>query len=78
MKTLAPTIVSVIVLVGFSVLSFLAMKPEYSGVKESVVLYLLGAWQSLAGGVVGYWIGSSASSKAKDDTINTLSGGSKP
>ncbi len=67
------TIVSIIVLAGFAGFSFLAMKPELAGVKESVVLFLLGAWSTLAAGVVAYWVGSSASSKQKDDTIQTMS-----
>ena len=66
---IAPLIVSIIVLAGFGVLSFLAMKPELSGVKESVVLFLLGAWSTMAAGVVSYWLGSSNSSAKKDDTI---------
>jgi hypothetical membrane protein len=40
-----PVIITMIVLAGFCVISWLAMKPETAGVKESVVLYLLGAWQ---------------------------------
>lgn len=80
---IAPIIVTVIVLLGFSAISFLAMKPELSGVKESVVLYLLGAWQSLATAAVVYWLGSSNSSAKKDETIQAqaLSGtgsGAKP
>lgn len=71
---LAPVIISVIVLGGFTLFSFLAMKPELSGVKESVVLFLLGAWSTLAAGVVTYWVGSSASSKQKDETIQSMSG----
>jgi Kef-type K+ transport system membrane component KefB len=68
-----PTIITVIVLGGFIGISFLAMKPELAGVKESVVLYLLGAWQSMAAAAVAYWIGSSSSSKQKDDTISSMS-----
>lgn len=71
---LAPVIISVIVLGGFTLFSFLAMKPELSGVKESVVLFLLGAWSTLAAGVVTYWVGSSASSKQKDETIQNMAG----
>lgn len=71
---IAPVIISVIVLGGFTLFSFLAMKPELSGVKESVVLFLLGAWSTLAAGVVTYWVGSSASSKQKDETIQSMSG----
>lgn len=69
---IAPTIISVIVLLGFAGFSFLAMKPELSGVKESVVLFLLGAWSTLAAGVVNYWVGSSSSSKQKDETIKDM------
>ena len=70
----APVIITAIVLGGFVIISFMAMKPETAGVKESVVLYLLGAWQSMAAAAVAYWIGSSAGSKAKDDAIKDLTG----
>jgi protein-S-isoprenylcysteine O-methyltransferase Ste14 len=68
-QVIAPVVVSVIVLSGFCVVSFLAMKPELAGVKESVVLFLLGAWSTMAAGVVSYWVGSSNSSSKKDETI---------
>ena len=70
-KEIAPTLISSIVLGGFVLFSFLAMKPEYSGVKQEVVLFLLGAWSTMAAGVVNYWVGSSAGSKNKDDIIAT-------
>ena len=70
----APVIISVIVLAGFTMFSFLAMKPELAGIKESVVLFLLGAWSTMAAGVVNYWVGSSAGSAKKDETIQTISG----
>lgn len=73
---IGPILMSSICLGGFSVVSFLAMKPELAGVKESVVLYLLGAWQTLAGMAAGYWLGTSYSSSKKDDTISNLA--SKP
>ncbi len=81
MQSLPAIIVSVIVLLGFASFSFLAMKPELAGVKESVVLFLLGAWSTLAAGVVSYWVGSSAGSAKKDETISSMSGtgnGGKP
>jgi Kef-type K+ transport system membrane component KefB len=68
-QQIAPVVISAIVLAGFSGVSFLAMKPELAGVKESVVLFLLGAWSTLAAGVVSYWVGSSNSSSKKDETI---------
>ncbi len=65
-------VVSLIVLLGFITISFMAMKPEYAGVKQEVVLFLLGNWSTLAGVAVAYWLGSSASSKQKDDTIQAI------
>lgn len=68
----APVIVSTIVLLGFMMFSFLAMKPELAGVKDSVVLFLLGAWSTLAAAVTSYWVGSSAGSAKKDEVISTM------
>ena len=68
-------VVSAIVLIGFAVLSYLALKPETAGVRSDVTLYLLGAWQTLAGGVVGYWVGSSAGSASKDVAIKQIVAG---
>jgi len=71
----APVIITIIVLVGFTSLSIMAMKPQAAGVEKDVVLYLLGAWQSLASAAVMYWVGSSAGSKGKDDVIRAMTGG---
>lgn len=68
-KDYAPALISAIVIGGFILFSFLAMKPEYSGVKQEVVLFLLGAWSTMSAAVVNYWVGSSAGSKNKDDII---------
>lgn len=67
-------VVSIVVILGFVGLSFLAMKPESAGIRSDVALYLLGAWQSLATAVVGYWIGSSAGSASKDAAIKHMAG----
>ncbi|WP_454656348.1 hypothetical protein [Bosea beijingensis] len=40
--------------------------------QQDVVLFLLGAWQSLAAGVVYYWVGSSSGSAAKDQAIKHI------
>lgn len=69
LKGAAPVVVTIIVIGGFVVISFLAMKPELANVKESVVLYLLGAWQSMASMAAQYWLGSSNSSSKKDEQI---------
>ena len=68
----APVVVTAVVLMGYLVLSFLALKPETAGVRADVVLYLLGAWQSLAAGVVYYWVGSSSGSASKDATLKQM------
>lgn len=64
-------VVSVLVMVGFCILSYLAINATQAANRD-VVLFLLGAWQGLATVVVGYWVGSSASSKAKDTTIANM------
>jgi hypothetical protein len=68
--------VSVIVVGGFVGLSYLAMNPAPS-VRHEVVLYLLGAWQTLAGSVVGYWVGSSAGSANKDVALKQIAAGKR-
>lgn len=75
----APVVVSIIIIVGFGALSFLAMKPDLAGVDKSVVLFLLGAWSGYTGAVVTYWLGSSAGSADKSAQIATLAGvGTQP
>ena len=71
-KMSGPIIVSIITLIGFTMISFLAMKPATAGVDEKVMLFLLGAWSSLATMAVAYWLGSSAGSKNKDEVIATM------
>jgi hypothetical protein len=61
----APIVVSVVILVGFILLSFLAMRPDVAGVRTDVTLFLLGAWSGYASAVVTYWLGSSAGSADK-------------
>ena len=68
-----PNVITVLVLGGFALVTFMALKPELAGVKESVILYLLGAWQSMAAAAVAYHIGSSAGSRDKDATIKSMS-----
>jgi hypothetical protein len=65
-------VVSIIVLAGFIVISFLAMKPESVGVNKDVVLFLLGSWSGLAGIAVAYWLGSSAGSADKSAQIERI------
>jgi hypothetical protein len=74
----APAVVSIVVLVGFLVLSFLAMKPDLTGVRTDVTLFLLGAWSGYTSAVVTYWLGSSAGSNDKSAQIAALSGANKP
>lgn len=62
-------VVSIVVLLGFCIISFLAMKPDLAGVDKSVTLFLLGAWSGFAGSVITFWIGSSAGSADKSAQI---------
>ncbi|MBN8960586.1 MAG: hypothetical protein J0H71_05595 [Rhizobiales bacterium] len=61
----APIVVSLVILAGFLVLSFLAMKPDLAGVRTDVTLFLLGSWSGYTAAVVTYWLGSSAGSADK-------------
>jgi hypothetical protein len=70
--SLGAVVVSIVVLVGFSLISFLAMKPDLAGVDKSVTLFLLGAWSGFAGAVISFWIGSSAGSADKSAQIANL------
>lgn len=65
-------IVSIVVMLGFVGISFLAMKPELAGVNSNVTLFLLGSWSSAATGVITFWIGSSAGSADKSQQIANL------
>lgn len=69
-------IVSIVVMAGFIGISFLAMKPDLAGVDKSVTLFLLGAWSGYAGGVITFWIGSSAGSADKSQQIANLTAAS--
>lgn len=66
--------VSLVIVIGFCGLSYMALNPT-PGVRQDVVLYLLGAWQSLVTAVVGYWIGSSAGSASKDTALKQIAAG---
>ena len=70
--SLGAVIISIVVLIGFCGISFLAMKPELAGVDKSVTLFLLGAWSGFAGSVITFWIGSSAGSAVKTDQIAAM------
>lgn len=65
-------VVSVVVVVGFTIISFIAMKPNLVGVDQTVTMYLLAAWQGLATMAAGYWLGSSAGSNDKNAQIAAL------
>lgn len=60
-------IVSVIVLAGFTLLSYLAIYAPPA--QREVLLFLLGSWATFTGSVVQYWMGSSASSRQKDTAL---------
>lgn len=74
----APIVVSLVILTGFLVLSFLAMKPDLAGVRTDVTLFLLGAWSGYAGAVVTYWLGSSAGSADKAGQLAAIAAKAPP
>jgi Kef-type K+ transport system membrane component KefB len=66
-------LISIVVVAGFIGITVLYMtrKLEGGGVPE-ILSILLGALATNFTAVVGYWIGSSASSSAKDTTIQNM------
>jgi len=63
-------IVSILVIFGFILLSFMAIRPDLAGIADkSVILYLLGAWQTMAASAVAFWLGSSSGSQDKSNQI---------
>jgi Kef-type K+ transport system membrane component KefB len=66
-------IVSTIVVAGFIGITVLYMTQKMDGVPVPEILsILLGALATNFTAVVGYWIGSSASSSVKDATIQNM------
>lgn len=66
-------IVSTIVVIGFMAVTVLYMTQKINGAAVPEILsILLGALATNFTSVVGYWIGSSASSSAKDTTISEM------
>ena len=65
--------VSVIVVLGFILILILVLTTKLQGNATSeVLLVMLGALAAAFGQVVSYWVGSSASSSAKDATISNM------
>jgi len=66
-------IVSTIVVAGFLSVTLLYMTQKLNGAAVPEILsILLGALATNFTAVVGYWIGSSASSSVKDTTISNM------
>jgi len=66
-------LVSIIVVVGFLSILVLVITTKVQGNSPSEVqLVMLGALATSFGQVISYWVGSSASSSAKDATISTM------
>jgi Kef-type K+ transport system membrane component KefB len=66
-------IVSAIVVLGFLSVTILYMTQKLNGsATPDILSILLGALATNFTAVVGYWIGSSASSSAKDATIQDM------
>lgn len=66
-------LVSTIVVIGFVLVTVLYMTQKLNGNPVPEILsILLGALATNFTNVVGFWVGSSASSSAKDNTIQNL------
>lgn len=64
-------LISFVVVIGFISITYMYMAKKLEGAPVPEILsILLGALATNFTNVVGFWIGSSASSAAKDDTIN--------
>lgn len=73
-KLIAQLVVSIVVIVGFYTFVFALFFFARSidpGMKD-VVIQISGALIAAFGGVIGFWIGTSLSSSAKDQTISNL------
>lgn len=65
--------VSLVVTVGFVAVLVIVLTVKLQGnATPDVILVMLGALGGAFTTVVGYWVGSSASSTAKDATISTM------
>lgn len=72
-STWGRVMVSIIVVVGFITITVLYMTQKLNGnAVPEILSILLGALATNFTAVVGYWIGSSASSSSKDATIQNM------
>lgn len=79
-SNIGPSLIAVLVIVGFvSAVIVLLFKPvQVSGDVGDILKMLLGALSAKFCDVVSYHIGSSAGSKAKDATIQSITTADKP
>lgn len=66
-------IISVLVMVAFLVVAVLLFSRGIPTESKEIALMIFGGLNSMASGVVGYWVGSSAGSARKDAAISKLS-----
>lgn len=73
-KLIAQLVVSVIVILGFFAFVFALFfyARSIDPTVRDVVTQISGALIAAFGGVIGFWLGTSLSSAAKDQTINQL------
>jgi uncharacterized membrane protein len=64
-KTIGTILVSVLVVIGFILSTFLAYQHDY----KSAIDTLNGVFIAAVMSVVGFWVGSSVGSRAKDEII---------
>lgn len=65
-------IVSAVVLVAFGLAVWAVLTHSLPAGSQEIALYTVGALQTMAGGVVAYWVGSSAGSARKDEALRDM------
>jgi hypothetical protein len=67
-------IISAIVLAAFGMALWAVLKQEVPAGSRDIANIMLGTLGAMASAVVGYWVGSSAGSASKDNTLRQIAG----
>ena len=66
-------IVSIVVLGGFVAVSVMLFSRSIAPESKDIAMIMFGGLNSMAAGIVGFWVGSSIGSSQKNTTISQLS-----
>ena len=70
-KSIMPHLVSFMIIIGFFGAGYLLLAGGQTKSDAQVLFMMLGTLATAFGGVINYWLGSSSSSKSKDEAIHT-------